>query len=135
MTSSTLHLVSSKREQHYESVVWRDAESVTGVRYAIARISFGRRIELARRIHEIACRAEFLGAGTDARQKLEAAVINAQADQVYLDTCLVALEGLTIDGDPATPATLIAHGPLELATEILAATKAECSLKEPERKN
>jgi len=106
-----------------------------GVRFGIARISFGRRIELARRVHEIARKAEFLEAGNDTREKLEAAVINAEADRAYLETCLVAVEGLTIDGEAATPHSLIERGPVPLAAEMLAAIRAECSLSGDERKN
>ena len=38
------------------------------------------------------------------------------------------MEGLAIDGEAATPATLIDTGPMELAAEILARIKAECGL-------
>ena len=135
MTSSTLHLVETKRGNAYESVVWRDSAVMPGVRYGVARISFGRRIELARRVHEIARKAEFLEAGSDAREKLEAVVIHAEADRAYLETCLTAIEGLTIDGEIATPENLIERGPIDLAAEILAAVKTECSLSGDERKN
>ena len=78
---------------------------------------------------------EFLEAGEDAREKLEAAVLAAEIDRAYLEWGLVAIEGLEIDGEAATPAALIGRGPLDLATEILARIKAECGLSEDERKN
>ncbi len=135
MTNSMLHLVNPKMDQNYESVIWCDADSRCGVRYAIARVSFGRRIELARRIREVARKAEFLEAGMDVREKLEAAVIGVEVDRVYLETGLVAIEGLTIDGEDATPNTFIDRGPMELAKEILIRIKAESGLSGEERKN
>jgi hypothetical protein len=133
--SSTLPLVRPEAGRSYESAAWFDAEAVPGVRYAIARVSFGRRIELARRIREIGRKAEFLEAGTDAREKLEAAVVGAEVERVYLEWGLAAVEGLAIDGEAATPETLIEKGPLALASEILARVKAEWGLSEDERKN
>jgi len=115
--------------------LWFDAESAAGVRYAIARLTFGRRLDLARRIREIGRKAEFLAAGTGAREKLEAAVVGAEVDRAYLEWGLLAVEGLTIDGEAATPQAVVDRGPLELATEILGHVKSECGLSEAERKN
>jgi hypothetical protein len=106
-----------------------------GVRYEIRRVSFGGRIELARKIREIGRKAEYLEAGSDARDKLEATVLGAEIDRAYLEWGLVGVEGLEIDGAAATPASLIDTGPIELAAEILARIKAECGLTEDERKN
>jgi len=133
--SSTSRSLRSEAEHSYDSALWFDAESVAGVRYAIARLTFGRRLELARRIREIGRKAEFLAAGTDAREKLEAAVVGAEVDRAYLEWGLLAVEGLTIDGEAATPQAVVDRGPLELATEILGRVKAECGLSEAERKN
>jgi hypothetical protein len=108
---------------------------VEGVRYEIMRVSFGRRIELARRIREIGRRMEFLEAGNDAREKLEATVLAAEIDRAYLDWGLAAVEGLQIDGVAATPEALVDHGPVELAMEILSRIKSECGMSEEERKN
>jgi hypothetical protein len=105
------------------------------VRFEIARISFGRRIELARRIREIGRKVEYLEAGSDARDKLEATVLAGEIDRVYLEWGLMTVEGLTIDGEAATPALLIERGPADLAAEILARIKRECGLTEDERKN
>ncbi len=108
MTSSTLLL---DRARH-ESFAWFDAETHAGVRYRIARMSLGRRIGLARRIREIGTEAEFLEAGDDVRDKLEAAVLQGEIDRVYLEWGLEAVEGLEIDGEAATPEALIERGPL-----------------------
>ena len=131
MTNST----SLSGSTGYESSVWIDAETVAGVKFRVARISIARRIELARRIREIGRNVEFLEAGQDPREKLEAAVLAAEIDRVYLEWGLEEIEGLSIDGEAATPAALIEKGPLELAKEILARIKRECGLSEDQRKN
>ena len=135
MMSSTSLSLRSEAEHSYDSALWFDAESAAGVRYGIARLTFGRRLDLARRIREIGRKAEFLAAGTDAREKLEAAVVGAEVDRAYLEWGLLGVEGLTIDGEAATPQAVVDKGPLELATEILGRVKSECGLSEAERKN
>jgi len=134
MSSTSLSL-RSEAEHSYDSALWFDAESAAGVRYGIARLTFGRRLDLARRIREIGRKAEFLAAGTDARETLEAAVVGAEVDRAYLEWGLLGVEGLTIDGEAATPQAVVDKGPLELATEILGRVKSECGLSEAERKN
>lgn len=119
----------------HESSAWFDAETHPGVRFRVARISVSRRIELARKIREIGRKVEFLEAGQDAREKLEAAVLVAEMDRVYLEWGLEEIQGLTIDGEAATPAALIEKGPLDLAKEMLGRVKRECGLTEDQRKN
>ena len=119
----------------HESSRWWDVEAYPGVRYRTTRISLGKRIDLARRIREIGRKLEFLEAGNDVREKFEAAVLQSEIDRVYLEWGLEAVEGLEIDGEPATPETLIDRGPLDLALEILGRIRAECGLSEEERKN
>jgi hypothetical protein len=111
----------------WESRVWFDAEAMDGVRYQIVRVSFGRRIELARRIREIG-RREYLEAGTDEQETLEATVLSAEIDRAYLEWGLVKVEGLQIDGEAATPEALVDRGPVDLAVEILGRIKAECGI-------
>ncbi len=135
MTSSTLHLVEGPGQGRYASTVWFDSVSRPPVRYSILRISFGRRIELARRIREVGRKAEYLEAGSDVRDKLEATVLGAEIDRVYLDWGLKGVEGMEIDGAAATPQSLIDAGPVELVAEILGRIKAECGLTDDERKN
>ena len=119
----------------HESSAWFDAETCEGVRFRVARISVARRIELARRVREIGRKVEFLEAGQDPREKLEAAVLAAEIDRVYLEWGLEEIEGLAIDGEAATPAALIEKGPLDLAKEMLGRIKRECGLSEDQRKN
>ena len=119
----------------HDSWTWFDAETCEGVRFRVARVSVARRIELARRIREIGRKVEILVAGQDPREKLEAAVLAAEIDRVYLEWGLEEIAGLTIDGEPATPEALIEKGPMDLAREILVRIKRECGLSEDERKN
>ena len=119
----------------HDSWTWFDAETCEGVRFRIARVSVARRIELARRIREIGRKVEFLVAGQDPREKLEAAVLAAEIDRVYLEWGLEEIAGLTIDGEQASPQALIEKGPMDLAREILTRIKHECGLSEDERKN
>ena len=118
-----------------ESSAWFEAETSAGVRFRVARISVARRIELARRIREIGRKVEFLEAGNDPREKLEAAVLAAEIDRAYLEWGLEEVQGLTIDGEPATPAALIEKGPIDLAKEMLDRIKRECGLSEDQRKS
>ena len=82
---------------------------------------------------------EYLEAGAKlengARETLEATVLAAEIDRAYLEWGLVEVEGLAIDGAAATPETLVDHGPVELAMEILRRIKSECGMTEDERKN
>ena len=119
----------------YESIVSKDSKSVPGVRFVINRISFGRRMELRRRVREIGQKAEFLEAGNDVQEKIEASILAQQIDSMYLHWGIVSIEGLTIDGETATVADLIEKGPEELVREIVSAIKGQCGLSEEERKN
>jgi hypothetical protein len=135
MTNCTSRSGEKDAGEKYDSWVWFDSETHAGVRIGIVRVSFGRRIELARRIREIGRKVEYLEAGNDAKEKLEATVLAAEIDRAYLDWGLKGVEGIEIDGLAATPARLIDDGPVELAAEILARIKRECGLTEDERKN
>jgi hypothetical protein len=120
---------------NYQSTVTRNSETHPGVRFVVRRMSFGRRTELARRMRELAAKFEFLDAGEDPKEKVDAALAAAEIEKAYLKWGLAEIEGLEIDGQPATPETLLADGPEGLCREIAAAVKAECGLDEAERKN
>jgi len=106
-----------------------------GVRFRVRRMSLERRVELTRRLSELLKRIEFLEAGSEPRERMEAAAAAAEVDRIHLEWGLTALEGLEIDGEPATPAKLIEAGPDSLTREIVQAIRAECGLTEAERKN
>jgi len=98
-------------------------------------MSFGRRVELTRRIRELAARQEFLEAGDAPNEKMEAALLASEIDRIYLLWGLREVKGLELDGLPATPESLAASGPEELCREALTAVKQQCGLAEAERKN
>jgi len=116
-----------------ESVI--ESKVMEGVRFRIAKMSFGRRIELARQIRELAQRIEFLNAGDSGAEKMDAALLWSEIDRVYVLWGLKAVEGLELDGCPATPEQLAAAGPEELFREVLTQIKMQCGLTAAERKN
>jgi hypothetical protein len=119
----------------YESAVVVESATIQGVRYRVARMSFGRRVELMRRIRELAGRREFCEAGEDPKDRMEAALLQAEIDRIYLQWGLLAVEGLEVDGMAATPEMLAEAGPEEVFREALAAVRTQTGLSEAERKN
>jgi hypothetical protein len=111
------------------------SESHAGVEFVIARMTFGRRLELMRRVRDLAARLEFFEAGRDARNGMEASLLGAEIDKLYILWGVEEVRGLELDGAPATPESLIELGPEALFAEALAAVKAACGLSENERKN
>jgi hypothetical protein len=130
-----MRFMSRSGEVRYDSEVVVDSRALPGVRFAIHRISFGRRMALSRRVRELSRKAEFLDAGTELHEKIEANILAQEIDAMYLEWGLVSVNGLVIDGEPATGAMLLEKGPEDFAREVVAAIKAECGLSEPERKN
>ena len=124
-----------KGETRLESTRIVESRVAPGVRYTIAAMSFARRVELMTRVREIARRMEFLAAGEDAGQKMDAGLLRAAIDRVYVEWGLKAVAGLVLDGREADPALLVESGPEELFREALAAVRAETGLSEEERKN
>jgi hypothetical protein len=107
-----------------------------GVTFRVERMSFGRRLELVKELKDLLGRLEFVQAGPQGpAQQAEAALLAGEIDRIYLRWGLRAIEGLEIDGEPATPETLVERGPEELIAEALAAIKSEAGLSEAERKN
>jgi hypothetical protein len=121
--------------ESYESVMMIRSKAMPSVTFAINRISFGRRMELSRRAREIGRKAEFLEAGSELQEKIDASILAQEVDAMYLTWGLVSIEGLTIDGEAATAERLLERGPDEVAREIVAAIKEQCGLSDGERKN
>jgi len=119
----------------YQSYKIVESETQPGVKFRIRRISFGRRIELLKQIREKAAKVEFLDASQDPREKLEAVLLACELDKMYLLWGLEGIEGLEVDGAPATPESLANAGPEALCGEALRAIKAELGLSETEEKN
>src|ERR1017187_7585511 len=86
----------------------------SGVEFVIARMTFGRRLELMRKVRDLAARLEFFEAGREARNEMEASLLGAEIDSLYLLWGIEEIRGLELDGAPATAESLIEIGPEEL---------------------
>ena len=120
---------------NYESSIRVESKVRPGVAFVIAKISFERRMDLIRRIRELAMRCEFLDSGESTEEKLQAALLSAEIDRLYVNWGLKELIGLDVDGLPGTPDLLASAGPEDLFREAVSAIKAECALSDAERKN
>jgi hypothetical protein len=119
----------------YESTRTVASRSLPGVTFQIRCMSFRRRLELLRGVREAARELCFRAAGESADDRAEAALQSGQIEQLYLEWGLLAVTGLRIDGEDATPQTLIDRGPEELCREAAAEIRRECALSDEERKN
>ncbi|MBM3725499.1 MAG: hypothetical protein FJW40_08755 [Acidobacteria bacterium] len=119
----------------YESSRVVESAALPGVRFTVRRMSYGRRSELIARMRDLMRRAEFHEASPALDGKAEASLLAMDVDKLYLEWGLAQVDGIEIDGLPATAASLIASGPEELCREIAQTIKAECGLDEEERKN
>jgi hypothetical protein len=111
------------------------SNSAPGVEFVIARMTFGRRLELMKRVRDLAVRLEYFEAGREEKNRIESSLLGAQIDRLYVEWGVERILGLEIDGEPATPLLLIDSGPEDLFREALEAVRAECGLNEQERKN
>ncbi len=118
----------------YESEMVVESRTHPGVRFRIARMSYGSRLDLMRRVRELARRGEFLEAGQDAGDKMDAALLQAEIEQLFVTWGVKAVEGFTVDGVIAGP-DMLAAGPEDMFREALAAVRQEIGLNEDERKN
>src|ERR1700761_7208846 len=111
------------------------SEALPGVEFVIARMTFGRRLELMKRVRDLAARLEYFDAGREEKNRIEASLLGAQLDRLYIEWGLEEIHGLELDGEAATPQLLIDKGPEELFQEALHAIRNECGLNESQRKN
>src|SRR6202050_4724483 len=88
-----------------------ESEARPGVEFVIARMTFGRRIELMRQVRDLAARLEYFEAGRDAKNDMEASLLGAEIDRLYIRWGLEEIRGLELDGVPATAGSLIEVGP------------------------
>jgi len=121
--------------ENYESVRAVESRVRPGVQFAVAKVSFGRRVELMTRVREAARRMEFLAAAQDAGTKMDAGLAAAEIDRLYVAWGLQAVHGVVVDGRVAGPELLAEAGPEDLFREALKAVRAEMGLSEEERKN
>jgi hypothetical protein len=120
---------------NYESMVRVESKCIEGVSFQILKMSFGRRLELIRHVRELSRKLEFLRTSDGIEDRLESSLLAGEIDALYLEWGLASVDGLFMDGAPATTAAVISSGPEELSREILDAIRKECSLNEDERKN
>ncbi|MFN3324144.1 MAG: hypothetical protein ACK5AZ_11660 [Bryobacteraceae bacterium] len=120
---------------NYESSIWQESVTHPGVRYRVAKMSFGRRLELTKRVRELSRGIAFHESDARLEGKLEASILASEVDRLYLEWGLCELHGLEIDGAEASIQSLIARGPEALCLEILDTVKRESGLTESERKN
>jgi|SRR5271165_5744374 len=119
----------------YHSTLRIASKAMAGVTFEINRVSFGRRMELARRVRELSQRADFLEAGGELHERIEASLLKQEIEAIYLRWALVRVDGISIDGETATAERLLEKGPEGLTHEIVGAIKLQCGLAEDERKN
>ena len=119
----------------YASSEWMDSRVAPGVRYEVVRVSLVRRLEIARRVRELLSELEYRSAGSEAEDRLSAAILQSSIDRLYIAWGLLQVEGLAIDGEPATVSSLLEKGPEALCHEMAEALRRQCRLSEDERKN
>ena len=122
-------------EREYQSTVTVPSRVIEGVSFEIARMAFNRRMQLMRQVRELARNLDFLRAGESDAERMDAHILNAEIERAYITWGVVAVNGLAIDGVPATPDSLLDKGPEKLVHEAIGAVRAECSLTDLERKN
>ena len=125
----------SPKHWEYSSVTRFESEALPGVLVTIRRMSLGRRIELAKSVRELGGRLEFEAAGGAMSSKIEAALLAAEIDAIYLRWGLAGVAGIEIDGSEPSCDEVIATAPEDFIREVLDRIKAECGLADEERKN
>ena len=111
------------------------SETWPGVEIVISKMTYGRRLDLMRRIRDLAARAEFLEAGVSGKDRMDASLLGAEIDRLYVQWGVEEVRGIDLNGQAATPAALIEIGPEDLFREAHSAVKAISGLNENERKN
>lgn len=121
---------------NYESTETVESRLAKGVRFTVAKMSFRRRAELMREVRDLARRMEYLEAGpATATEKMDAALLRAEIDRLYVKWGLVEIRGLELDGVNATPEALVVKGPEDLFREAVELVRRQTGMSEEERKN
>ncbi len=119
----------------YDSTFAVQSTTFPDVTLTIRRVSVARRLELLRKVRELAGRMEFYKSGPQLDDKLEASIASAEVESTYVVWGVSKLDGLIIDGNEATPDALVAHGPEDLVREAATLVRSQLGLNEDERKN
>jgi hypothetical protein len=122
-------------DMNYASLVSCESQLYPGVGYRVRRMSFARRLDLLSRLRGLAARLEFERAGETAASRVESALLEAEMNRAWIEWGLESLAGLQLDGEPATPESLLASGPEDLCREIAERVRGECFLNGEQRKN
>ena len=118
----------------YQDFVDCHSETLPGVRFRIARMSFARRLDLTCKVRDLLARLEFMDAKPGSQEEVAASLLRMEVDGIYLQWGLLDLQGLCIE-QARTPYEIALQGPEALAREIISRIKAETGLSETERKN
>lgn len=144
MTRSSLHSAESTSGKGdgigvapglYESSVWIESRACRGVRFRVLRMSLLRRHRLMQELIVLVAKQQFHAAKDDPENEMAAAELRRRIDQRVIRSALIEVEGLSINGRPATVESLLEEGSEELANEIAEAITSESFLSEEERKN
>jgi hypothetical protein len=119
----------------YESAVIVASRVAEGVSFTVTKMSFGRRLDLMRKVRDLARKMEFRQAGSSPEDRMDAVLLESEVNRLYLSWGLRAVSGLTVDAVEATPEILAEIGPEDLFREAVAAVRAQTGLDEAERKN
>jgi hypothetical protein len=119
----------------YTSELVVESRVVPGVTFTIAKMSFARRVDLLRRVRELARRMECLAASGANSDQMDAALLKAEIERLYVAWGVRAVSGLVVDSHEADAELLADAGPEELFREALAVVRRETGLSEEERKN
>jgi hypothetical protein len=87
------------------------------------------------RVRELARRTKFLAASEDTGDKMDAALLQAEIERIYVKWGVKEVTGLVLDGTAADAELLVEAGPEKLFREALAVVRREAGLSEEERKN
>jgi len=98
-------------------------------------MSLLRRQRLMQELGTLAQEVAFQKANGDVAGDIPATELQTRIDEKVMRTALLEIEGLKIDGQAATPESVIASGPVSLSREIAEAIAEESSLSGNARKN
>jgi hypothetical protein len=119
----------------YDSTFEVESSILSGVVFTVRRVSVARRLELLRRVRQLAGQLEFADAGHQLNDKLEASISSAEIESIYVVWGISKVQGITIDGMEATPDLLVERGPEDLVREAATLVRSQLGLSEEERKN
>ena len=109
----------------YKSTVAVASRIVPGVTFRIKRASADRRLALMQRIKDRANADRQRRTAETPQDTMDAALVAAEVERIYVTTGVEEIAGLEVDGIPATPEILARSGPEGLFREVLQAVRAQ----------